>query len=192
MNYLAHFYLSFENEGLIIGNYLADDYKGKSYLKLPEEIKKGVVLHRTIDDLTDKHALVLEAKNRLREDLGKFTGVALDVFFDHFLAKHWQKFHQKPLNNYSTDIYELLNKHKTYYSTLNKKKLYYMSTFDWLKSYAHITGVKIALNGLSKRTIQPNTLKSSHKVLKNHYDFIEDIFMEFFPDLEQEILYKNL
>lgn len=52
MNYLAHLHLSNNDKNLIIGNYIADDVKGKAYLNFPLEIQKGIILHRKIDDFT--------------------------------------------------------------------------------------------------------------------------------------------
>ena len=61
MNYLAHFYLSHHDENLIVGNYIADDIKGNKYLDYPQEIQKGILLHRLIDDYTDNHQRVLNS-----------------------------------------------------------------------------------------------------------------------------------
>ena len=71
MNYLAHFYLSNHDKNLIVGNYIADDVKGKAYLDYPLEIQKGILLHRKIDDFTDNHPIVNISKNRIRTDQNK-------------------------------------------------------------------------------------------------------------------------
>ena len=55
MNFLAHIYLSGEDEGLTIGNFIADSIKGKKYLNFKKEIQKGILLHRSIDTFTDQH-----------------------------------------------------------------------------------------------------------------------------------------
>ena len=51
MNFLAHIYLSGEDEGITIGNFIADGIKGKKYKKFPPQIQKGILLHREIDTL---------------------------------------------------------------------------------------------------------------------------------------------
>ena len=55
MNYLAHIYLSGDNDLVTVGNFIADGIKGKSYKKYPKEIQTGVLLHRNIDTFTDAH-----------------------------------------------------------------------------------------------------------------------------------------
>ena len=51
MNVLAHIYLSGDSDKIIIGNYIGDYVKGKDYLNYPDPIRKGIILHRHIDDL---------------------------------------------------------------------------------------------------------------------------------------------
>jgi acyl carrier protein phosphodiesterase len=66
MNYLAHFYLSGENENILLGNYIGDSVKGKDYLKYPAEIAKGILLHREIDTFTDKNEIFRITTSRLQ------------------------------------------------------------------------------------------------------------------------------
>jgi acyl carrier protein phosphodiesterase len=63
MNVLAHIYLSGDSEQIIIGNYIGDYVKGREYLKYPELIRKGIILHRHIDAFTDNHPVVHEARS---------------------------------------------------------------------------------------------------------------------------------
>ena len=86
MNYLAHFHLSNNDTNLIIGNYIADDVKGKAYLNYSQEIQRGILLHRRIDDYTDSHDIVLGSKDLIRHHQNKFTPVVMDVFYDYFFS----------------------------------------------------------------------------------------------------------
>ena len=58
MNYLAHIYLSGNNDMLKIGNFIADSVKGKQYLDYPKAVQQGITLHRNIDEFTDSHPIV--------------------------------------------------------------------------------------------------------------------------------------
>lgn len=55
MNYLAHALLSNNNKGLLIGNFIADHIRGNDFKNFPEEVIKGILLHRRIDTFTDSH-----------------------------------------------------------------------------------------------------------------------------------------
>ena len=64
MNFLAHIYLSGDNDLLKIGNFMADSIRGNSYENYPDEIKKGILLHRSIDSFTDMHPVYRKSKHR--------------------------------------------------------------------------------------------------------------------------------
>ena len=66
---------------------MADSIRGKHYEHLPTDIQKGIVLHRAIDTYTDIHPVFRQSTKRLHERYHHYSGVIVDVFYDHFLAK---------------------------------------------------------------------------------------------------------
>jgi len=58
MNYLAHVYLSGDNDLVTIGNFIADGIKGTQYKTYSKDIQIGILLHRHIDSYTDSHKTV--------------------------------------------------------------------------------------------------------------------------------------
>ncbi len=112
MNFLSHLYLSGDAEGLLIGNFIADSVKGSDFLKYPEEIQKGIVLHRKIDTYTDSHPIVEESKQRLRERYKKYASVIVDVYYDHYLAVNWNAYSSESLHEYAQKTYQLIDKNK--------------------------------------------------------------------------------
>ena len=108
MNYLAHIYLSGNHPNIMIGNFVADSIKGKKYLSYPTEIKKGILLHRKIDTTTDAHPSFRKSTKRLHEKYGHYSGIIVDIFYDHFLAKNWTDYSDIPLEDYIQSFYKLL------------------------------------------------------------------------------------
>ena len=68
---------------------MGDFVKGSDYENYPIEIKNGILLHRQIDSFTDAHPIVLKSKKRLHTHYGHYSGIVVDIFYDHFLAKNW-------------------------------------------------------------------------------------------------------
>ena len=85
MNYLAHLYLTRNyHEEVSVGNFIADAVKGqKAIANYPEQIQKGIRIHREIDTFTDTHPLVKNGTKRLHSKYGKFAGIIVDIFYDH-------------------------------------------------------------------------------------------------------------
>lgn len=85
-------------------NLFGDFVKGKNLDYLSESVKRGVVLHRSIDSYIDTHPDVKLLMGKLSPELPKVSGIAIDLYFDHFLSVHWDKFHEKPLLLYLKDF----------------------------------------------------------------------------------------
>jgi len=79
---------------------MADGIRGNNYLDYPEEIKKGILLHRYIDTFTDANETFRISKHRLHKRYGHYSGVIVDILYDHFLAKNWTKYSDESLHSF--------------------------------------------------------------------------------------------
>ena len=86
MNFLAHIYLSGDDDELKIGNFIADSVKGKKFSQFPDQVQKGITLHRKIDSYTDSHPIVRESVLRLFPKYGHYSSVIVDILYDHFFS----------------------------------------------------------------------------------------------------------
>ncbi|MGB1043443.1 MAG: ACP phosphodiesterase, partial [Tenacibaculum sp.] len=152
MNFLAHLYLSKNNINLLIGNYIADHIRGNKFNHYNKEIQQGILLHREIDTFTDTHPIVRKSKRRLHERYGHYDGVIIDIFYDHFLAKNWNRYSEIPLELYSKSVYQLLKKNEDILPEKSIQFLKYMIEYDILYHYKSIAGIQKVLNGMNYRT----------------------------------------
>ena len=170
MNFLAHLYLSGDDEEVLVGNFIGDFVKGAQMNQYSPQIQKGIRLHRSIDHFTDTHDVVLESKIRLREKFRHFAPVIVDVYYDHFLAKNWSKFSSIPLKQYTENFYQLMKKYVGIIPKSVTNMLNYMSRDNWLFNYQSIEGIDHALTGMSRRTKYENKMDEASDALKEHYD----------------------
>ncbi|MFN4234219.1 MAG: ACP phosphodiesterase [Bacteroidia bacterium] len=184
MNYLAHFYLSDNQPHLLVGNFIADQIKGKQIDLLPTPIAHGVRLHRFIDDFTDKHPVVSQSKARLRYRYRKYAGVIVDIFYDHFLAAYWEQYSEIDLKCFSKNVYSILESHTSFMPKIcSELILPTMKKQDWLCAYATLNGIERSLNGLSKRTRFDSQMEHAIEDFKKDYFIYLEEFQEFLPDL---------
>ena len=183
MNFLAHIYLSGNDEGIILGNFIADSIKGKKYLKYPPDIQKGILLHRAIDTYTDAHPLVRQSSRRLRENYRHYSGVIVDILYDHFLAKNWNHYHERPLDEFVDDFYALLRANFEMLPTRIKRMMPYMIADNWLVSYASIEGISTILSQMNVRTRNKSRMNFAVVELEEYYTEFEEEFTNFFADL---------
>jgi acyl carrier protein phosphodiesterase len=185
MNFLAHAYLSFGSEPILIGNMIADFVKGKQFENFAEPIKKGILLHRAIDEFTDAHLLVKEAQNFLKPNFKRYSTVITDMYFDHLLAKLWSNYHEIPLKIFSKNVYLTLRNNEQILPERFLMALHFMEKDDWLSSYSEIEGLQIALTNMAKRTRFDSQMQFAHLTFTQHKDYFQQIFLDFFQDLIQ-------
>lgn len=183
MNFLAHIYLSGDNDLIKIGNFMADGIRGHDYLKFPDEVIKGVLLHRAIDTFTDAHPIFRQSKHRLHENYGHYSGVIIDIFYDHFLAKNWTHYSQEPLEDFASNFYKSLATHYDITTERTRGMMPYMTEKNWLVSYATIAGIGMILFQMDHRTKNKGNMKNATQELKQYYNQFEEEFTLFFEEL---------
>jgi len=184
MNFLAHAYLSGDDNKVMIGNFIADAVKGNSYTKFPESIQKGIFLHRFIDDYTDNHQVFKSSKKRLQAKYDKFSGVIVDIYYDHFLARNWSKYNNTPLKEFVSDAYSTLIDHFFLLPARSKRILPFMVSQNWLVGYANFKDLRRVFQGMSIRTRRYNSgMEDAVTDLEKYYDQFHDEFAEFFPQI---------
>ena len=185
MNFLAHAYLSGEDQKILVGNFIGDFIKGRQALnQLDAEIVRGVELHRAIDEYTDNHAVVHESKDRLRPKYRHYAGVIVDVFYDHFLAARWREFHPRPLEEFAANTYNTVDRFSDILPEKFRHMFPYMRRGNWLVNYGKISGVHRALSGMASRSPYESRMELAAKDLEKHYDGFSDEFGRFFPTLK--------
>ena len=188
MNFLAHLYLSGNDEQLMIGNFIADSVKGSAYQKFPEGIKKGILLHRAIDFYSDNHPVFLKSAERLRPGYRKYAGVIVDIFYDHFLAKNWNEYSGKPLEQYASEVHSLMLKNVILMPARSLMFLKYAIRTNRLVSYASMDGIGEVLYGMSRRTTFRSNMEFAVEDLKKYNSEFESEFRVFFEDARKFVI----
>ncbi len=183
MNFLAHIYLSGDSDEVKVGNFIGDYVKGNNYTKYPEEVKKGIILHREIDYFTDRHPVFHRSKRHLQKRYNWYSGVIVDIFYDHFLASEWENFSKHPLPQFVVNMYEALVAN---YFLLPKEIKAFLPFFiinNWLESYKSVEGITTVLKRMTKRTSLPSETSFAISQLRKKYNVFRDDFYSFFPDI---------
>lgn len=183
MNFLAHIYLSHDDDEIKIGNFIADSIRGKKYKNYPLQIQRGILLHRHIDTFTDAHPTVRQSTKRLHENYSHYSGVIVDILYDHFLAKNWEIYSDVPLATYVDDFYHLLEDNFEILPLNVQRLLPHMIHDNWLLSYASIEGIKKVLEGMNRRTQNRSKMNLAVVELQEFYDEFEAEFTSFFNEL---------
>lgn len=189
MNILAHLYLSGKDPEIMTGNFLGDFIKGNPENLFPENIVKGIKLHREIDTYTDSHDIVRRSKKRLNPRYRHYKGVLIDIYYDHYLAKNWHKFSDQPLLEYISQSFETIRNYKSVLTEEANQFFYYMQKGKWLQNYQYLSGIESILKGMSKRTKFKSYLNQGIDDLQANYEEFEEDFNEFFPLIVSDLIF---
>jgi acyl carrier protein phosphodiesterase len=187
MNFLAHLYLSGTDEGITVGNFIADAVKGSHYKQFPNGIAKGILLHREIDHYTDNHPVVRASKRRLSPKYRIFSGIIVDIYYDHFLSKYWKEYSNEDLHDVVSRTYFLLFRKYHLLPARSKRILPFMVTQNWLVGYANFDSLQKVFQGMSRRTNHLSGMENAVEDLKENYQEFESEFRAFFPEITSHI-----
>lgn len=185
MNYLAHIYLSGKEPQVILGNFMADSIKGNQYKKYPKQIQKGILLHRHIDSTTDAHPSFRNSTRRLHANYGHYSGIIVDIFYDHFLAKNWDDYATISLEEFANKNYQLFKENHTLLTPQIQYMFPYMVQNNWLYNYQYLEGITDTLTGMNRRTKNKSGMDKATYELMEHYEAFEADFRVVFKTLMQ-------
>lgn len=184
MNYLAHIFLSGADRKMQLGNFIADAVKGSAYRNYPKRIADGILLHRAIDDYTDNHPAVREAKQALRPHFGRYSGVLLDIYFDYLLASHFGEFSRVPLRRFTRRFYLTMILNRRYLPARIKRFMWHFIGTDRLGKYAMPEGIGRSLAimvGVGRMSI---SVEDAVDYMVKHEAELWVVFLPFFRELQ--------
>jgi acyl carrier protein phosphodiesterase len=182
MNYLAHLALSPRTPDDLAGALAGDLLSGRLRDDLHGGLRRGVLLHRSIDAFADSHPAFGESRRRLLP-FRHYARVIVDVFYDHLLALHFPRFHDQSLDTFAKETYALL--HRADVATVPglREMIDQMTRHDWLTGYREVVAVRRALHYLSRRFRRPVALEESVALLEEARQAFTEDFLAFYPDI---------
>lgn len=187
MNYLAHSLLSFNDEEILIGNFIADHVRLHQSKHLPERIQKGITIHRKIDMFTDSHPLFIKSKRHFYDGFERYSGVLMDIYFDYLLAKNFHRFSDIALPDYTQNLYAILKKNRVHLPESSQRFLDYVLQNNTFFEYSKMEGIELVLKHLSYRINHGVFLNESLPLFIENESKIEPDFFEFMNDLIEEV-----
>ena len=171
----------------MVGNLLPDFTKQITPLHYNPEIMTGVALHRFIDSYTDAHPIVKISKRRISDKRRRFSGIMIDIFYDHFLAIHWQQHNIQSLRESTRFYYQQLSQANVVLPQRLEVSISRMPEIDLLYNYRTLNGIEHAINRVSQRIRFKNELEGGMEELQKEFTALENDFVLFFNDLKQAV-----
>lgn len=162
---------------------ISDFVKGRKKFDLPEDIQKGIELHRFIDSWTDQHPITRDLKSIFKPIYGLYSAPILDVIFDHFLATDLEHFQEEQLAHFAENTYQQLDHHIHHFPERFARMFPYMKEQNWLLNYQTMNGIQQSLGGLKRRALYIDDILPAYRLLEQEYASLQAGYQQFFPDL---------
>jgi len=185
MNHLAHALLAGADDDLRLGGVLGDFVRGTPDPALPEPVREGIALHRAVDSYTDRHPEVIAARALFAPPYRRYAGIALDMWFDHCLARDFAAWSSLPLAAFSADLRDLLQRQVALLPSAARRFAQYMEANDLPAGYADPRVLERALAGIGQRLRRDNPLAQMLPQLQALDAPLQQHFEAFFPQLRQ-------
>ncbi len=187
MNWLAHVLLSDSSPRFRVGNILPDVLGMQALAPLAPEYQRGIACHHAIDAFTDEHPAFARSRVRFHTGYRRFSGILVDVFYDHVLAAHWRQFAGIPLLELTADFYGGLATIRDELPESIRPLLDHLRREDWLGSNVSLDGPRGALQRVERRLHGRANLSGAVAVFERERSGLEEDFSAFFPDLVSHV-----
>ena len=183
MNWLAHVLLSEPSPRFRLGNILPDILGMSALAPLAGDFQRGIACHHAIDAFTDEHPVFLRSRRRFGPDLRRFSGILVDVFYDHVLAGQWSEHAIVPLPDLVETFYAGVGTVRAEVPAVVHPLLDHLQRDDWLGANVWLDGPRGALRRVERRLSHRVDLSGAVEVFVRERAGHEDDFREFFPHL---------
>ncbi len=183
MNYLAHILLSGDNLDIQVGGLLGDFVKGPLQGQYPENVEKGIALHRRLDVYTDTQPELQHLIRTFSPQWRRFAGIILDITFDHLLATHWRKYHSSSLEHFCQRFYRHLDTCQPWLPARAQHFNQRAAGIRWLQSYTDQSLIPTMLNRVGERLRQPLHLGDAWPEIVDRHRQVEQVFSILMPRL---------
>ena len=178
MNFLGHSLISLEidesrDKKTLYGNFTGDYYKGLvDRIELPEALKEGITLHRTIDKVSDRKENSLN--ELLTDKFGIFKGIVSDMFIDHFLSKNFNNLFNKDIKLIEKKILNAIEENRNIFPKDFDNMFKWLNDRNVMSNYKDIDFLERAFEGLAKNIRKGEILNLAATELKKNYNLFEE------------------
>jgi acyl carrier protein phosphodiesterase len=183
MNHLAHCVLAGPEPELILGGLLGDFARGAPDPAWPARLRDGVRLHRAIDTFTDAHAATVAARALFDAPFRRYAGIILDVWFDHLLARDFERRTGEPLRVFVERVYALLRADDPLWPASFRIFAARIAAHDGLAAYESRDHVEFVLERIGARLSRANPLDRALPAIEAVEGMVNREFERLWPAL---------
>ncbi len=182
MHHLGHTALALAPPPFRFGALIADGVRAAREALLPPLIRAGVAFHREIDWKTDHHPAFLEARAMLREPLGRYAGIFVDLWLDSVLGENWTRWQKQPLEEFIQELRQTVHTYEAYGPPSWQAFFHALVSSDLLHAFASYAGMLQHIERFAERRRIPLEASVIQRTLEQHHPALEPLLTAFWNE----------
>ena len=151
--------------------------------RFPKGVEQGIRLHRYLDCYTDTHPALSNARQTMSDVPRRFSGIVMDVMFDHHLARHWESVSDLSLQSHEQQVLAALSLHEAHFPLPLKRFMQVLERENVLQKNIHLASIELTLSRIARRSTTFASVALNVQQLAPLRDTLVDPFNSFYPDL---------
>lgn len=184
MNFLGHLWLADQTRTSLPGSILGDFVRGPDLSMYPQDIARGIRLHRRADAWIDRHPAFRQARSRFDNGQRKFAGIVLDIALDHALTLEWDRHHERALPDFAEDCGKAIESAGHWFELAGSERPRPRQFAQLLLSYATREGIDRAFARVAARRRRLEDLLVAARDWPDHANWLRDRLPALLDDLK--------
>ena len=133
----------------------------------------------------DEHPLSHASAELFRARYTRFSRVIIDVVYDHYLAKNWDKYSDQSLHDFVNEVHKLFITNYFILPPQVRQFLPFLIRSRRMENYQHLSGIEKTLKIMANHTVLPDhSAWAVEQIVKND-DQLQEQFTGFFEDIRE-------
>ena len=145
------------------------------------------MLHRHIDGFSDALPGIANLREGFEPPFRRYSGIVIDLAFDHVLAKRWASYSRISLEDYDLDVRRLLARNDELLPDGLRRFMSYADRRGLFAAYREKSEILHSLRGVGRRLSRSNPLHRVGEIWNDIEPRFEDSFELVFSQIQSEV-----
>jgi acyl carrier protein phosphodiesterase len=191
MEIIVNAFFSSQNAETMVGSFLGSGYINNHHNKFTPTIEGGQLISHYIDEFISKHPVCQKSIDLLSPKARKYGSTILRLYYDHFLAKNWEKYSPQPYEVFCEEILSVMKTQNDLFPYKPKRVVNRIIKKKGILQLRTINGLNQYIQDMTRYNSYNSTICEAVGDLVKNYDSFNRDFQEIFPEMEKEIAYKT-
>jgi acyl carrier protein phosphodiesterase len=191
MEILLNAHFSCHNPETMVGSFLGGNYVNNHNNKFAPNIEHGQLISFSIDEFIENHPVCQKSLDLLSPRARKYNRIILRLYYDHLLAKNWDKYSDVDYNTFCNEILSVLKTQNHFFPYKPKRVANRIIKKNLVSKLGTINGLNEYVQDMTRYNSYNSSITESIGDLVKNYDSFNKDFETIFPEMEQAISYKT-